>query len=382
MKKTFFLLSLLLTGLNIIAQKTKKGKAEPETNNQNMEIRIPLKAENWDFKAGGVEFIEYQGRSAMKITSNDIIHLKDFNFTNGTIEFDVEPQELSGGSYYFRSDMQQNAELFYLRARAGNPTIMDGIQYAPIIKKVNLWDLLPHFQGPANFKMGEWNHVKAIISGSQMLVYVNDMNRPSLEIPKLEANTTEGSIGIQGKITISNLIVKPNETEGLPAKEGFDPTHHDNRYIENWQVTQPVPLPLGKELFAGDLPKKDTTWHSISAERRGLVNLTRLYGLSESRRMVWLKVKLKVATEQKRKLDFGFSDEVWVFLNGRMTYVDKNLYPQGMRKIPDGRISTENASFELALKAGENELLIGIANDFYGWGIIARLDSMEGIIVE
>ena len=49
------------------------------------------------------------------------------------------------------------------------------------------------------------------------------------------------------------------------------------------------------------------------------------------------------------------------------------------RKEPDGRCSLENANFNLPLKAGVNEILIGVANDFYGWGIIARLDTVEGM---
>jgi len=31
------------------------------------------------------------------------------------------------------------------------------------------------------------------------------------------------------------------------------------------------------------------------------------------------------------------------------------------------------------LKEGKNEILIGLANYFYGWGIIARLDDVPGI---
>jgi hypothetical protein len=34
------------------------------------------------------------------------------------------------------------------------------------------------------------------------------------------------------------------------------------------------------------------------------------------------------------------------------------------------------------LDAGNNELLVGVANDFYGWGIVARLDSLAGVAVE
>lgn len=66
-------------------------------------------------------------------------------------------------------------------------------------------------------------------------------------------------------------------------------------------------------------------------------------------------------------------------MNQRTVYVDKNLYLQGMRKTPDGRCSIQNTSFTIPLKAGDNELLIGLANDFYGWGIMTRLESLEGI---
>ena len=63
-----------------------------------------------------------------------------------------------------------------------------------------------------------------------------------------------------------------------------------------------------------------------------------------------------------------------------MIFVDKNLFLQApMRKYPDGRISTLNSKVSLPLKAGENELVIAVANDFYGWGIIARLENMEGV---
>lgn len=79
-------------------------------------------------------------------------------------------------------------------------------------------------------------------------------------------------------------------------------------------------------------------------------------------------------------MQLGFSDEVWLFLNNQMIYVDKNLYLQApMRKYPDGRISTQNSKVVVPLKAGENELVIAVANDFYGWGIVARMESMDGL---
>jgi hypothetical protein len=79
----------------------------------------------------------------------------------------------------------------------------------------------------------------------------------------------------------------------------------------------------------------------------------------------------------------GFQNEVWVYLNGNPFFVDKNIYPNNPnRKKPDGRLSIQNTAFEMPLKAGENEILIGVANYFYGWGIVARLDNIQDLTLE
>lgn len=370
------MIGLVFMGLPLYSQKSKT-KPGATIN----EIRIPLTVSHWESPAKSVDFVVYKGASAMKILSGeDKIILKDFKFSNGTIEYDVEPQGEGFAGLYFRMADAKETEYLYLRtARAGNRMAMDAVQYAAFSKGVNLWDLLGHYQGPANIKKDVWNHIKLVISGMQMIVYVNELEQTTLEIPRLEGDTQSGSIAFDGKCTISNLVIRPDAVEGLSAREGFDPTHHDPRYIRAWQVSEAWSLPKGKELYEGEFPKPETKWESVSAERRGLINLTRLYGVSE-RRFVWLRVKLTSVKEQKRKIALGFSDEVWVYLNRQPVFVDKNIYTSpGMRKMPNGRISIENAEFEVSLGAGENELLVGVANDFYGWGIISRLDNMEGI---
>jgi hypothetical protein len=376
MKKLILTLTMCCLMLIAIAQKAKSKKAVSN------EVKVAMTAAQWEVPPNGVEFITHKNAPSIKINGNKVA-VKDLQFSDGTIEFDIDPQEEPFAGIFFRMADDNENEYFYLRiGLAGNPVAMDAVQYAPLVKGVNLWDLLDHYQGAANFKKNEWNHVKMVISGKQMLVYLNDMNRATLEIPRLEGNTSTGKIAFNGRCVISNLIVKHGEVEGLSPREGFDPTHHDSRYIREWQVNEPQPLPRGHELFEGNIPKLLVPWKGISAERRGLINLTRLYGEGDDRRYVWLRTKLISETEQKKKISLGFSDEVWVYLNKQPVFVDKNLYTSPlMRKEPNGRISIENAQFEVTLKAGENILMIGVANDFFGWGLIARLNNMEGVQV-
>jgi hypothetical protein len=354
----------------------KKSRSEPSK-------QIAMMAEYWEVKTGKVEFVQYKNVPIIKLQPDaGLAIVKGLDFINGTIEFDAEPLDAATAPFvtcYFRLTSDGESEVFYLRlGREENHKRNDAVQYAPLIKTVNLWDMLPQYQGPAVLENRNWNHIKIIVSGAQMRAYVNDMNRPALEVPFLESNSSHGSIAFEGLAAFANLVIKTDIVEGLPANKGVDLTDHDANYVRKWFVTQPAILESGRELTQQDFPIADAIWEPLSAERNGLINLTRKFGV-ENRRYVWLKTTIQSASELQKRIQLGFSDEVWVFVNRRLIYVDKNLYLQGMRKTPNGRCSIENSSFNFSLKPGDNEILIGVANDFYGWGIIARIESLDGI---
>ena len=347
-------------------------------------VTVPLSAENWEAAGSNAEFTTHDSRPVLKILPKPgQVILKNTSFSNGTIEFDYIPTDPRFASVYFRWKNAKENELFYFRTgRAGDSTAIDAVQYAPSIDGVNLWDVLPHFQGGAAFQKQTWNHVKLVISGLQLRVYVNNMARPVMEVPRMEGNVTEGTVAFEGEAIISNLVIKPGQTEGLPAFEGADPVASDPRYLRTWQVSKPFETPGNVDFSIDFIPKPDAAWEPVWAERRGMLNLTRKFGMSTNRRMVWLKVHINSKTDQKKKMAMGFSDDVWVFLNGLYLYVDKNAYGTPIMKEPDGRCSIENASFVIPFKAGKNEILVGLSNNFYGWALIARLEDMEGITVE
>ncbi|MDJ1482008.1 hypothetical protein QNI16_16015 [Cytophagaceae bacterium YF14B1] len=380
MKAIYLFLSLCLTSMVLFAQSKSKSRSGALT--QSKVITIPMQADRWEFAPQKAEFMTYKNVQGMKLLpKSGPVVLKDFIFSDGTIEFDVEQTESTFVGVYFRWQNAMESEFVYLRAqRVNNPKAIDAIQYAPIIGGVNMWDMLPLFQAPALIKDKEWNHIKLVVSELQMRVYVNNNAHSTLEIPRLEGNTKQGAIAFEGPAVYANLVVKPGQIEGLSTTEGIDLTNHDSRYIRSWAVTKPDSLPMGRELLnVKAFPTKETSWESIQSERQGLVNLTRMYGKSDSRRYVWLKTTIKAKSDLIRQVRMGFSDEVWVMLNGNPVYVDKNLYGAILMKPPFGRCSIENTSFTLPLKAGDNELLIGVANSFYGWGVIARFDNLDDI---
>ncbi|MGN7886160.1 family 16 glycoside hydrolase [Dyadobacter endophyticus] len=374
---------LVLVALSIITF-TAFGQKKTKTAEKDLNTWVDLTAGSWDAPGANAEFTNHDGRPALKVLPKPgQVILKNTTFSNGTIEFDYIPTDQRFASFYFRYKDSKETELFYFRThRSGDTTGIEAVQYTPNIDGVNLWDLLPHYQGKANFQNKTWNHVKLIASGYQLRVFVNDMQRPTMEVPRMEGNVMEGTLAFEGEGIVSNLVIKPGQTEGLPAYEGTDPVANDPRYLRKWQVSEPAVLPKNVDFSTDYAPKAETMWGTIWAERRGMINLTRKFGMSKERRIVWMKVDINSKTDQRKKIAMGFSDDIWVFLNGRYLYVDKNTFGAPIMKEPAGRCSIENSSFIIPLKAGKNELMVALANDFYGWAIIARLEDMDGISIE
>ncbi len=359
-------------------------------------ISPPMHPDHWEVPDERASFITHKGVPALQVTPNPNalfaapgqVVLKDFAFTEGTIEFDVELTDFFLSTFYFRRQDATDAELFYLRTyRADDPTGPDAIQYTALTKGVALWDLHPRYQAPAQIYKDGWNHIKLVISGARMQVYVNDMTMPALSIPQLAGPSGAGSLAFEGGGIFANLVIKPGATETLPPEAAYDPVVDDPRYLHTWQVSEPFVLPPGQELVSAmlfrahsdHLPDSAAVWRSITTERDGLLNLSRQFGRSTDRRAVWLKKLIHAEEAGSRMLHLGFSDEVWVMLNGRLVYVDKNLYSHPIAKDAFGQIAVDDASFALPLQEGENELLIGVANSFFGWAIMARFDNIDGL---
>ncbi len=389
MKNSIAFIIIGLFATHSFAQKTKNLKTAKE-------IKIPMEAAFWEYDSTNVEFIKYRNVSAARNKSEKFyqIFLKDQVFTNGTIEFDAELIGTGFPGINFRmSEDKKNGENFYIRSFGPvAPENRTTLQYAAIIDGMSIFDLTDEYQTGATIYQDGWNHIKLVISGKQMKAYVNDMIHPALIVPELEGEQSSGNISLGGNVIFANFSIKPNAIEDVSPDTGYIPALHDTRYIRNWEVSEPVVFPFGKEVIMplpsmygtldhSELPDSTTQWTPINAEKRGIVNLSRKYGLVENdvRRLAWLKTTISSKKDQDRILNLGFSDEVWVFINGEILYTDKNLFGTPSQKEPEGRCSIENTAFKLPLKEGDNEILIGLANYFYGWGIIARLDKTDEI---
>jgi hypothetical protein len=356
-------------------------------------LPIPLVADSWQ-TSGNAAFITREAfpNGILQVTSESeqgFVALKDQHFDNGTIEFDIKPvgEEMPG--IRFHQQDGDTADMLYIRVSPDCPASQDCLQYVPIIKGRVLWDVYPQYQAAAPFRENEWNHIRLVISGKRMNVYVNGRTEPSLRVAHLEGDANTGTIAFEGTAYYANLTLAPGVTNGLDPKSPTDPAAGDRRYLVLWQGTDPVSMNTTEHLSLSDMPSSASNWSPVTADYGGLINLSRFHAPTPKQappQVIWLRTTVQSDRDQVRHVAVGWLREIWVFANGKPVFSGKNLYNvKGGRKAPDGRLSLENDGFDLPLHKGTNEIAVAINGNTpdmrgrYGWGFIMRMDQADGI---
>lgn len=344
--------------------------------------------------SGNATFITKEAfpQGILQVTSESeqgFVTLKGRHFDNGTIEFDIKPVGEAFPGIRFHQKDGDTAEMLYIRVSPDCPASQDCLQYVPIIKGRVLWDVYPQYQAPAPFRENEWNHIRLVISGRRMNVYVNGRTEPSLRIAHLEGDASTGTIAFEGTAYYANLTLAPGVTDGLDPHAPVDPVAGDRRYLVRWQGTDPVSMDATDHLSLSNMPSSGSRWSPVTADYGGLVNLSRFHAPTLKQapaQVIWLRTTVQSDREQVRHVAVGWLREIWVYADGKPVFSGKNLYNvKGGRKAPDGRLSLDNDGFDLPLHKGANDIVVAIDGNTpdmrgrYGWGFMMRMDKAEGI---
>ena len=339
---------------------------------------------------GSLRFSRYEGMPTGTMTVNEAVAAStDARFSSGTIDFDIKPLAYSDTGIIFRRHGNEAGEIVYLRANPDCPAADDCIQYAPITHGLMQWDIYSDEEGAAPIEPTGWNHVRLVIAGEKMLVYVNREAEPSLVVPKLQGLTTDGGIAFKGPAIYANLVIRPGDPSEI---RGMHPAPSDPGTVTAWLAAPPVAHAVDRPVPAADIPPPDA-WHPIAAEPTGLVNLSRTFGVGQapSTSIGWLKTVVIASAQTRRTIRIGWARQVSVFLNGRIVFSGDNpYYPPERRLSPNGRLESDNASIPLDLRQGSNEIVLAVGNGWqtrtgvekaglYGWGAEARFGDLTGI---
>ncbi len=340
---------------------------------------VPFSDPRWEITGAESKIETIAGTEALFLR-NGTAFLKDAEFHNGIIEFDIRTTGERGFSgAFFRFTSPGNGEDFYIRPHQSGKE--DANQYTPVFNGLTAWQLYfgPAFSTPLSYRVNQWMHIKIVVLEKRADVYL-DSEEPVLHIAELKQANVAGWIGVDtgfAPVHFANFSYQKSddvEIVGNPA-EMKTPAG----LVKTWAVSKTFDE---KRLTGPKLPPElltDQTWQSLPVEDRGYANLARVQGIAAGANTAFARLTLTAAKASVKNISFGYSDRVKVYLNGTLLYAGNNGYMSRDYRY----LGTVGLFDQLALdlNAGSNELLFAVSESFGGWGIMAAIEDRKGLVV-
>jgi hypothetical protein len=351
-------------------------------------LTVPPDSPRWDLQNAKVA--DYQGRKSLLLDGAAAV-LKDFEMRDGVIDVDIATPANRGffGIQFRVANDGANGEWVYLRQhKSGLP---DAMQYTPVLNTGANWQIYsgPGFTGAVDIPKDVWFHLRLEVVGPQAKLYVKDMDKPALVMNDLKSGVQKGEVALYvltGATYFSNFEIRampdaPWERHLPPMPPGT---------LTKWSLSPSYDaLARNLEQPLSSTESDATKWQDVEAEAPGFVVLYRYYQAPHLRvtferdfskrlepqpgmKVVYARTTIDSESDQVKKLYLGYSDDVSVFLNGKILFRGRsaqNFRDPGFLGI----MNPENDAVYLPLKKGSNELMLAVSELGGGWGFVCRL---------
>ena len=356
-------------------------------------LSVPPDSPRWDLQ-GQAKAAEHQGRKCLFLDGGAAV-LKDVEMRDGVIDVDVATPAIRGffGIDFRLADNGANGERVYLRQhKSGLP---DAMQYTPVLNTGANWQIYngPGFTGAIDIPKDVWFHLRLEVVGAQAKLWVKDMDKPALVMNDLKSGVQKGQVALYvltGATYFSNFEIRT--TPDAPWERRLPPMPPGT--LTRWTLSPSYDaLQRNLELPLTSSENDAIRWQDVEAEPPGFVVIYRYREAPHLRvsfandfskrlepqpgtKVVYARTSIDSDRDQVKKLYIGYSDEVSVFLNGKILFRGRsaqNFRDPGFLGI----VNPENDAVYLPLKKGSNELMLAVSELGGGWGFICRLAEME-----
>ncbi len=352
-------------------------------------LALPPDSPRWDLE-GQAKVVEHQGRKSLFLDGGAAV-VKDLDFRDGVVDLDVSTPAVRGffGIEFRISGEGATAEYVYLRQHKSGAS--DAMQYTPVLNTGFNWQLYngAGFTGAVDIPKDVWFHVRLEVTGAQARLFVKDMEKPALVMDDLKSGNQKGQLALNvliGETYFSNIEVR--QTPDARWERHWPPMPADA--LTRWSLSpafDALARDLERPLSASE--SAAMTWQDVEAEPPGLVPINRYRPSPHPRvtfandfskrldpqpgmKIVYARTTITSDRDAVRKLSLGYSDDVSVFLNGKILWRGRSA--QNFRDPAFlGIVSSDDDAVYLPLKKGKNELVLALSELGGGWGFICRL---------
>ena len=331
---------------------------------------IPLTADRWEIQ-GPVVFETRDGKPAMRLGApatgkrqGGVATIKDLEFATGVVEYDVllpDVMEFSGP--LFRQGARDTGEFIYFRPHMnGKP---DAIQYNPVVNGSLTWQIFtgPGFEAESVFPVNRWARVRLDLYANSAVLSVD--GKKVLHMPSLKSGVASGALGfgsLMGGTYYADVRIQPIADYADPAPPPPAvalPAGTIAAFEVSEALTQDEAFDRASQQRWAGVP-----WHRIAVETNGIANLSKAGPDSEKAHSFIARFEISSPTARTVPMQFGFSDDVRVYLNGTPLYEGSDR--QGSRDYRFlGHAGFWDTAF-LNLKAGVNEVALVVTDPTNG----------------
>jgi len=337
---------------------------------------------------------DYQGRKCLLLDGGAAV-LKNFQMRDAVIDVDVATPAARGffGLQFRLADDGANGEWVYLRQhKSGYP---DAMQYTPVLNTGANWQIYNGmgFTGAVDIPKDTWFHLRLEVTGAQAKLFVKDMEKPALVMNDLKSGVQNGQVALHvltGATYFSNFEIRT--TPDVPWKRHLPAMPPGT--LTKWSLSPSFDaLERNQERPLSPAEIEAMHWQDVEAEPPGFVVLYRYreaphlrvtFATDFSKRLepqpgmklLYARTSIDSDRAQVKKLYVGYSDDVSVFLNGKILFRGRsaqNFRDPGFLGI----VNPENDTVYLPLQKGSNELMLAVSELGGGWGFICRLAEGE-----
>ena len=372
----------MISALVLLTAAARRSRAET--------LSLPPDSPRWLFE-GKASVADYLGRRCLFLDGGGAT-VKDFEMRDGVVDVDVATPAARGffGIQFRIAQNGADAEWVYLRQhKSGLP---DAMQYTPVLGTGLNWQIYngPGFTGAVDVPRNEWFHLRLEVAGAQAKLFVKDMDKPALVMDDLKSGVQKGQVALAvltGATYFTNFEIQTTPDAAWERRLPAMPAGT----LTSWSISQSLDaLSRDLEKPIGKAESDAMEWQAVEAEPPGFVVLYRYRAAPHPRvsfagdfskrlepqpgmKVLYAKTRIESDRAEVRKLSIGYSDDVSVFLNGRILFRGKsaqNFRDPGFLGI----VSPEDDAVYLPLKKGSNELVLAVSELGGGWGFVCRLD--------
>jgi hypothetical protein len=300
-------------------------------------------------RAKDAKTITWMGRRALRLVDG-LALIPDLEARDISIEVWIGAEGHAYPGVAFRVADVSNYELVYAVPHVSG--LWDAVQYDPVFHGSNTWQLYhgPAYQAEATVPTNDWFRLRVDVKGDRAAFALGE--QPPLIVGQLARGKRAGLLGLWTFKPAYFSGLKISECRGLPRGRWRHPQPPDGA-IEEW--------------FAEG-------FGVMECEPSGILNLNRY--LPASAEEVTLSRRLETTSDGQVEVEFGFSDELALELDGEVVFEGSNTFAGFADYAARGYSYPGMSSVTQPVSKGIHRLNARLrVTEGFGWGLVVALQG-------